>query len=197
MKTDVVEEQQVTNGFNTTQLGWLIENLKENPEAGNVTFQCRTRWQDGARAFHHFSVYKIDGQPMHEGERKFVVLTDEPSEFGVSDAAPGPGEQLLCAVAGCVTATTNAFASLNGVEITDLKVEVDGDLNLQGMFGLCDEVAIGFKNIRVKTSLKGNAPESKLREMAELGYTYSPMRNTVSHGVPIEVNVKVKSENDF
>ena len=192
MKKDVVEEQQVTNGFSTTQLGGLIENLKENPETGNVTFQCRTRWQYGARAFHHFSGYKIDGEPLHEGERKFVVLSDEPSEFGVSDAAPGPGEQLLGAVAGCVTATTNAFASLNDVEITDLKVDAAGDLNLQGMFGLSDDMPIGFRNIHIKTSISGNAPKSKLKEMAELGYKYSPIRNTVSHGVPVELNVKAE-----
>ncbi len=197
MKTDVVEEQQVTNGFNTTQLGGLIVNLKENPEAGNVTFQCRTRWQDGARAFHHFSGYEIDGQPVHVDERKFVVLSDEPSEFGVSDAAPGPAEQLLGAVAGCITATTIAFASLNGIDITDLKVEAAGDLNLQGMFGLRDDMPIGFKNINVKTSISGNAPENKLKEMAELGYKYSPIRSTVSHGVPVALKVRTKNENDF
>lgn len=190
---DVIEKQ-VVNGFNTTQLGGLIENLKENPEAGSVIFRCQTQWQDGARAFHHFSDYSIDGQTVHEDSRKFVVLSDEPSEFGVSDAAPGPAEQLLGAVAGCVTATTNAFASLKGVEITGLEVVVDGDLNLQGMFALRDDVAIGFKNIRVQTSISGNAPESKLREMAELGYIYSPIRNTVSHGVPVELNVKVEDE---
>jgi uncharacterized OsmC-like protein len=187
---NLVEEQQMTNGFNTTQLGRLVETLEASPGAGNVTFKCKTRWQDGARAFHHFSGYQIDGQSVHEDGRTFVVLSDEPSEFGVSDAAPSPAEQLIGALAGCVTATTNAYASLNGVEITDLKVDVDGDLNLQGMLALRDDVAIGFKNIRIKTSISGNASEEILQEMAELGYKYSPIRNTVSHNVPVELDIQ-------
>lgn len=192
---DLIEEQKVVNGFNTTQLVGLIENLKERPGAGNITFQCQTRWQDGARAFHYFSGYLIDGQPMHKGNRKFVVLSDEPSEFGISDAAPGPAEQLLGAVAGCITATTNAFASLNGVELTDLNVDVDGDINLQGMLALRNDVTIGFKNIHVKVSIAGNASESKLREMVEAGYKFSPIRNTVSHAVPVELKVQAEGKN--
>jgi len=187
---ELQEEQKIVNGFDTEQLGGLIESLKENPEAGNVTFQCQTHWQRGARAFHHFSGYQIDGQSVHEGERKFIVLSDEPSEFGVSDAAPAPSEQLLGAVAGCVTATTNAFASLNGVELTALKVEVNGELNLQGMFALRDDVPVGFKTINVSINISGNAQESKLKEMAEAGYTYSPIRNTVSQSVPVELNIR-------
>lgn len=189
---NLVKEQHWTNGFNTTQLGGLVENLKENPDAGNVTFKCSTNWQDGARAFHHFSGYHIDGQSVHEDERNFVVLSDEPSEFGVSDAAPAPAEQLIGAVAGCVTATTNAYASLNDVEITDLRVDVDGEINLQGMFALRDDVNIGIKNIHIKTSISGNASISKLREMAEMGYKYSPIRNTVSHSVPVDLDVQAE-----
>lgn len=187
------EELNTVNGFNTTQLGGLIGMLKDNPDAGNVTFRCETHWQEGARAFHHFSGYNIDGQPVHEEERKFVVLSDEPTEFGVSDAAPAPAEQLLGAVAGCVAATTNAFASLNDVELTSLKVEVKGILNLQGMFVLRDDVPIGFKNITVNITIAGGAPDSKLNEMAESGFKFSPMRNTVSQSTSAELSIQCKN----
>lgn len=190
---ELQEAQKTVNGFNTEQLSGLIENLKEHPEAGNVDFRCHTRWQDGARAFHHFSGYSIDGQRVHDNTRKFVVLSDEPSEFGVTDAAPAPAEQLLGAVAGCVTTTTNAFASLNGVNLTGLKVDVHGIINLQGMFALREDVPVGFKNIEVNVSISGDAPESKLREMAEAGFTYSPIRNTISHSTSAELNIQSES----
>lgn len=190
--SELKERQSIIGGFNTIQLGGLIDSLKSNPEGGKVTFKCQTHWQNGARAFHHFSGYNIDGQFVHE-ERKFVVLSDEPSEFGVSDAAPAPAEQLLGAVGGCVAATTNAFASLNGIHLTKLNVNVDGDLNLQGMFGLRDDVPVGFKRIRVNIAISGDAPDSKLREMAEAGFKFSPIRNTVSQGAVAELQIANKS----
>lgn len=181
----------IVNGFDTTQLGGLIGALKASPDAGNVTFRCQTTWQDGARAFHHFSGYSIDGNEVHEGERTFVVLSDEPSEFGVSDAAPGPAEQLLGAVGGCVTATTNAFASLNDIELTSLKVKVEGELNLQGMFALLEDVPVGFKSIKVTIAISGDAPKDKLKEMAESGFKYSPIRNTVTQGASSVLHIRV------
>ncbi len=189
---NVKEKIKLVNGFNAAQLEGLIENLKENPQAGNVTFKCNTLWQDGARSFHHFSGYSIDGQSVHEGNRKFVVLSDEPSEFGVSDAAPAPAEQLLGAVAGCITATTNAFAALNGIILTSLKVDVDGDLNLQGMFALREDVQAGFKNLRAFVTISGDAPADKIKEMAEAGFKFSPIRNTVSHGASVILDVHVE-----
>ena len=79
---------------------------------------------------------------------------------------------------------------MNGVEITYLKVDVNGDLNLKGMFALRDDVAIGLMNIRIRTFISGNASEDRLKEMAKLGYKYSPIRNTISHYVPVELDIQ-------
>ena len=158
-----------------------------------MKFRCQTHWQNGARAFHRFSGYHIDGNAVHEDGRRFVVLSDEPLEFGASDAAPAPAEQLLGALAGCIAATTNAFASLEHIRLTQLVVNVEGNLNLQGMFALQDTVPIGFKNIQVKVAISGAASEDALGKLAESGFQYSPVRNTLNHGVEVKLRVKLEA----
>ena len=43
------------------------------------------------------------------------------AKLGATDAAPGPAEQLMHAVASCIIATTNAYASLDGIELSRLE----------------------------------------------------------------------------
>jgi uncharacterized OsmC-like protein len=134
--------------------------------------------------------YRIDGQQVHDDERRFVLLSDEPTELSGSDAAPGPAEQLMHALAGCIAATINANASLRGIVLERLEIAVAGDIDLHGVFGLREGVRPGFEQLRAKIDIVGDADPAVLQEIAEAGLASSPIRDSVENGVPLHADVR-------
>jgi uncharacterized OsmC-like protein len=183
---NLMDEPGVVNGVDTAQLTKWIGQLKERPDTGNIKYRCQSSWQEGTRVLHHFAGYEIDGTSLNGDNRRFVILTDEFNEFGVKEVAPTPYEHLLGALSGDITATINAHASLNNIHLTNLQVECEGEMNVQGMFDLRRDLPIGFKTILVKVTISGDAPEAKLMEMVDKGYKFSPVRNTISSGIRID-----------
>lgn len=182
----------VTNGFDTDVLGGLLETLKQHPEGGRATFFSRSRWQDGTTGVStRLASYEIDGELHHEGEREHFVTTDEYVELGSTDTAPGPGEVLMAAVGSCIATTTRAYAALRGLRLTRVDVATEGDLNLQGMLGLDAGVRPGLSELRITVTIAGEGDEEALREVALLGYQFSPVRESVHQGVPVKPDVVV------
>ena len=181
----------IVNGLNTTALGGLIDMLKKDPAAGRVTFYSDAEWQDGMRSFTSFTGYKIDGQMLHQTERNFVMLGDEGVELSGTDAAAGAVEELMYAMSTCVIAAGNANAALMGVKLTRFEVALESDLDLHGLFALDPEVRPGILELRVKITIGGDADDETLKKIAMLGYTYSPVSNSIREGVSAKPTVVV------
>ncbi len=175
--------QDIVNGLNTTALSGLIDNLKNDKDAGRVTFYSNSEWQDGMRSFTTFTGYKIDGKMYHEKQRKFVMLGDEGLELSGTDAAAGAVEELMYAVGTCIIAAGNANAALMGVKLTKFQLEMESDIDLHGLFALDENVRPGILELRMKITIAGDADDETLRKIANLGYTYSPVSNSVRKGV--------------
>jgi uncharacterized OsmC-like protein len=182
-------EKVTLNGLNTEALGGLVGLLKDNPQGGRVTFQTNTIWQDGARAFTHVEGHKIDGQMQHQGERQFVVLSDEPSELSGTDTTLGPVEALMYAMGSCIAATTNSNASLMGVQLNQLEVTLESEVDLHGMFDLDRGVRPGIGSLRAHITIAGDADPETLRKIAQSGYQFSPVRKSVVNGVDIQPDI--------
>lgn len=180
------------NGFDTAALGGLFDALKQDRNAGRATFFTRSRWRDGAPGVStRVAGYEIDGELHHEDEREHVVTSDEYVELGSTDTAPAPGELLMAAVGSCITATARAYAAVRGLHLTRIDVALEGDANLQGMFGLDANVRPGLGQLRATITIAGDGDEEALREVALLGYQFSPVRDTVHEGVPVKPDVVV------
>ena len=178
-----VNAQDIVNGLNTAALGGLIDHLKDNSDKGRVTFYSNSEWQDGMRSFTSFRGYTIDGQMQHQNERNFVLLGDEGVELSGTDAAAGAVEELMYAVGTCIIAAGNANAALMGVKLTKFRIEMESDLDLHGLFALDENVRPGILELRMKMTIAGDADDETLRKIANLGYTYSPVSNSVRKGV--------------
>ena len=182
-ETDQAQTATIVNGLNTTALNGLIDTMKKNPDKGRVTFYSKSRWQDGMRSFTGFTGYKIDGAMVHEKTREFVLLGDESVELSGTDTAPGAVEELMYAVATCVTAASNVNAALMGVKLTRLDVDIESDLDLHGLLALDPNVRAGLTNVRMKITIAGDADEETLKKVAMLGYQYSPVSETTRNGI--------------
>jgi uncharacterized OsmC-like protein len=56
-------------------------------------------------------------------------VSDEPTTLGGTGTAPNPVEILLSALGQCLSVGYAAAASVHGVEIKDLKIELEGGLS--------------------------------------------------------------------
>ncbi len=65
-----------------------------------------------------------------------------------------------------------------GIQIDSLKIEVEGDIDLQGMLGLPEpgKVQPGYQNIRVTHYVKSKAPKDKLEQLKQMAEDLSPTR---------------------
>lgn len=187
-----VNAQGIVNGLNTEVLGGLIEHLKNNPDAGQVTFFSKSVWQDGMRSFTSFSGYEIDGKMQFQEGRNFVLLGDEAVELSGTDAAAGAVEELMYALGTCIIAAGNANAALMGVKPTKFELDLESDIDLHGLFALDPEVRPGILELRAKITIAGDADDETLRKIANLGYTYSPVSNSVREGVNVVPEIVVE-----
>lgn len=185
----------VVNGFDPTTLRTFFEALEADPDGGRATFSTRTRWEEGdERVATRIRGYRIDGERLHDDEREHRVESDEYVEIGSTDSASSPGELLMSAVGSCITATTRAYAAMKGIRLTRLEIGVDGDVKLHGMFGLDAGTRAGFGQLRTTIRIAGDAGEDALREVALLGYQFSPVRETVHNGAPVTPEVEVTGQ---
>ena len=98
-------------------------------------------------------------------------------------------EYLLHSLAACLTSGLANIAAARGIELTEVQSTVEGDIDLQGILGLNDEVRNGFQRIRVSYQISGNAPAEKLRALVEQARRRSAVFDVITGSVPVEIDV--------
>ena len=152
----------------------LVDKIKQRPSAARTTWSAEVRWTGAFR-----SEARI---------RSFAPITsDEPAGIGGTDSAPNPVEQLLGALGNCLAVGYAANASAAGITIRDLRIDLDGDIDLHTFLGLADRNA-GFSAIRVAVHLDTDADEAAVAELHKKVAATSPVGQTLSKAIPVEIN---------
>ena len=155
-------------------VGALVDKIKQRPSAALTTWSAEVRWTGGFRS--------------EATIRTFAPITsDEPRGIGGTDRAPNPVEQLLGALGNCLAIGYAANASVAGITIRDLRIDLDGDLDLQTFLGLADGHA-GFSAIRVAVYLDTDADDAAVTELHKKVAATSPVGQTLSKAIPVEIN---------
>lgn len=131
--------------FDKASLDGLIGAVEEKPVNGQTVWQASTNWLGGFR-----SQTQI---------RDFTVTMDEPTALGGTDTAPNMVEMVLGAYGCCLTTGYVMNAGLMGIDLQDVSVELEGDLDLNGFFGLqdADQCWPGYSAIRANVRLQADA----------------------------------------
>jgi hypothetical protein len=68
-----------------------------------------------------------------------------------------------------------------GISIESLRVEVEGDIDLQGMLNLPEPGVVppGFQEIRATYYVKSSAPKEQLEKLAKMAGELSPTRHSL------------------
>src|SRR4030095_5844302 len=83
----------------------------------------------------------------HTHQTSFGYGADQPAVLVGLDRGPLPVEYLLGALAACITAGIGNIAAARGVTLTSVESRVEGDIDLQGVLGLYNEVRNGYQGI--------------------------------------------------
>lgn len=157
-------------------LGKTIEAIKQKPEAAKVVFRSQTELVEDVRCTARI--------------RDFTPLTvDEPPELGGSDAGANPVELLLAALGTCQEIMYGAYASVMGVPLKSVKVDVKGYLDLRGLFGMDESIPSGYQSIQYQTSIESDADEETLKQLVATVESHCPVLDTLTR--PMEVKGEV------
>ncbi|WP_269523805.1 OsmC family protein [Coraliomargarita parva] len=184
MKTTEQTTEEIRNGVNVTALRETIEAVKSDPELADFKFRASNAWEDGSRnlaTVRDFHGTKADH--MHKDE--LHVRMDEPPVLLGQDTGLNPVEVLLSALSGCMTTTLAYYSANLGLELESVKSEYEGDIDLKGFLGIDPNIRKGYKEIRVKFRVKGNATEEQVMDIVRC----SPVFDAISNPVPIKIEI--------
>jgi uncharacterized OsmC-like protein len=122
--------------------------------------------------------------------REHLVLSDYAEAAGGDDQAPNPIELLLAAFAACIEAAFYEFAVHKGFTIHSLSVDVEGTLDLRGLF-MIDDVSAGFKNLRYTFHIETSDDEEKIRELAERVIDHCPVVDSLKRPTPVAGEITI------
>ena len=138
---------EMINGVPVSAVEGLVNAVKSDLAKGQTKWSAVTTWKGG---------FDCESKI-----RNHTVHMNEPNALGGTDTAPNMVENVLAAYGSCLTVGYSLNAALRGIKIKDLKVEVEGDLDLAGFFGLSETVPPGFTGVRAKVHLDSDAsPEA-------------------------------------
>ena len=90
-------------------------------------------------------------------------------------------EITLSALGHCIAGGWGVNGAALGVPLESVRIEVEGDLDPQGMLGLPEpgKVRAGFQNIRVTHYVKSTAPKEKLEQVKQMAEDLSPVKDSL------------------
>jgi uncharacterized OsmC-like protein len=176
------------NGVDTPTLLATINAVGAQPELAKFKFRAKSRWIRGTHSRSTVSDFFGAGGE-HNHKTAFEYDSDHPAVLCGEDNGPTPVEHLLHALAGCLTAGIGNIAAVRGITLHEVESTVEGDIDLQGILGLSDEVRNGYQGIRISFRIRGDAPAEKLREIVEQSRKRSAVFDVLSNGVPVALDV--------
>jgi uncharacterized OsmC-like protein len=159
------------NGIDTTRIAALSGKLKEEPGQGDTLCKAEVIWQSGFR-----NQIRIRDLP--------AGYADEPKALGGTNTAPNPVEQLLGALGSCLAIGYTANASVRGIQIEELRIELEGHIDLPVFLGLREGHA-GYSDIAVRVYLKADVPQETVEELHQQVLKTSPVGQTIEKAVPL------------
>ena len=180
-------QNSIINGLNVDDVTALIENVKADPAAGQTKWKVTSAWQGRTHNRSTVSSFFIGGE---ESRRDFAIDIDEPEELGGGNQFANPQEYLLAALNSCMMVGYVALCSLSGIELESLEIEVEGDIDLRGFFGLDDTVAPGYESLAYTVRIKGDATRDQFEEIHQAVMKTSPNFYNLSRAVRLNATLE-------
>ncbi len=176
MSTTTSPETTPANDVDIQAVAGLAGKIQAEPHVADTTWSAQVRWDRGFRS--------------HATIRDFAPITsDEPTSLGGTDTGPNPVEQLLGALGNCLAVGYAANATAAGITIDDLRIDLEGDLDLHTFLGLDPDGNAGYSQLRVQVHLDSDATPQQLDDLHQTVVGTSPVGHTLSRAVPLAIEL--------
>lgn len=175
------------NGVDRRQIFATIEMIKADPARASCKFFSTTRWRGGTRSECRIDHYELGGERIAEN---FTIAADEPIALFGGGAAPNPQMLLFAALASCVMSSFVANASVRGIRLDQLELDVEGELDLRGFLGVEEGMNPGYDELTLVCRVKGDATSKQLQECLEAGTHFSPNFQSLSRAVKVHYRLE-------
>ena len=163
------------NGVDISRIATLSNKIQEEPAQGDTLWKAEVIWQNGLR-----NQIRIRDLP--------VSYADEPQMLGGPNTAAFPVEQLLGAVGSCLAIGYVANASVRGIQVEALRIELEGHIDLPVFLGLHEGHA-GYSDVAIKVYLKADASQETLEELHQQVLRTSPVGQTIEKAIPLHATL--------
>jgi uncharacterized OsmC-like protein len=169
------------NGLETESLKNVVAGIQQNWETGKITRSATIEWKGGFKS--------------EAISRQFTAQVDMPCGLCGEDTAISPLEMVLQAYGACLTVGYAMHCAVRGITLHDLKISIEGDVDLPGFLGLqapdhlnMDSLP-GYKNIRVAVKMKAAADDKTLQEIHQKVVNTAPVGLTITRPVKVEATL--------
>ncbi len=123
--------------------------------------------------------------------RNHLVKADYPVPAGGDNQAPNPVELLLASFAACIESAFYEFALYEGLTVNSISAEIEGALDLRGLF-MVDGVQAGFKGLTYHFTIESPDDEDKVRELAERVIAHCPVVDSLVKPTPVAGTIDIR-----
>jgi uncharacterized OsmC-like protein len=176
------ETAPVINGVRVQAIQEMVTAVKAQPRIAAATFSANTTWKSGFHNEATIKAFSLGGARNETSRRQpFKVDGDHPAELLGTDNGPTSVEILLAALGHCLASGWAVYGASMGISVEALRIEVDGDIDLQGMLGLPEPGMIqpGFQKIRAVYHVKSSVSREQLEQLAKMAEDLSPTRHSL------------------
>jgi uncharacterized OsmC-like protein len=137
----------------------LMGAIKEDSANGKVVSKIVGDWifEEGQPQFH--SKIQVDGG-------NFTVEADMPTKLGGWGSRPGPLHYCLYGLASCYSFTFSALAAMEGIKLSKLSIETEGQFDFSQVFGLSENPIV--EEVNFKIDVESDADPDKLDQIRSI-----------------------------
>lgn len=180
-------EHTIVNGVDVTALENTVEGVTADPGVGRFTFRAETEWTDALKSVTTIDEFDQAGETVHT--REFTIEGDEPEQILGERTAPNAVELLLTALGSCLSVGYAANAAAMGIELRDLRFELEGDVDLRGFLGISEGVRAGYDSVSCTVYLDADASEEELAALRERVEATSPVVDGITNETSLETHL--------
>ena len=152
----------------------LKQRYRDNPDAAVITLRAQGRLGDAAVSCRV------------ETGKAVVEAGLHPASGGVGSFACS-GDMLLEALVACAGVTLRAVATALSIPLRGGTVLAEGDLDFRGTLGVAKDAPVGFRAVRLRFDLDGDAAPEQLAKLVELTERYCVVYQTLKHPPVLEL----------
>ena len=182
-------ENAVRNGVDVPTLFATLDAVKATPQLAQFQFRASNDWVSGTHNRSVIQGFYGAGQEDTSRPEPFTYDADHPAVLVGSNQGPTPVEFLLHAIAACLTAGVANIAAARGITLRRVSSTVEGDIDLLGILGLSDEVRNGYRQIRVRFEVEGDAPREELVALVQRSRNRSAVYDVLANGTDVQIDV--------